>query len=68
MIRHRDSRLIERLDLPNQRLNLVCAVEETELRVEMKMDERGSHGGGFYGDEEGKSNIPGTTTDQVTFV
>jgi hypothetical protein len=27
--------------------------------VEMKMDERGSHGGGFYGDEEGKSNIGG---------
>ena len=56
MIRHRDSRLIERLDLPDQRLNLIRAVEETELRVEMKMDEGRSHGGGFYGDGEGKSN------------
>lgn len=56
MVGHRHSRLIERLDLPDQRLNLVCAVEETELCVEMKVHEGRRHGGGFYGDREGKSN------------
>lgn len=56
MVRHCHSRLIERLDLSDQRLDLICAVEKTELRVEVEMDKGRSHGGGFYGDGEGKSN------------
>lgn len=43
MIRHRHRRLVERFDLPDQRLNLIGAVEKTELGMKMKMDEGGSH-------------------------
>jgi hypothetical protein len=43
MVRHRHSRLIERLDPLDQWPNLIRAIEETELGVEMKMDERRSH-------------------------
>lgn len=56
MVRHGHSGLIERFNLPDQRLNLIGAIEETELGVEVKMHEGRSHGGGFYGDGEGKSN------------
>ena len=47
MIGHRHSRLSEGLDLLNQRLNLIGAVEETELGVQMQMDERSGHGTRF---------------------
>jgi len=43
VVGHGDGRLIERCDLPDQRLNLIRAVEEAELGVEMKVNELGSH-------------------------
>jgi hypothetical protein len=42
--------------LPDQGLDLIRAVEETELGVEMKVHEGRRHGGGFYVDGVGKSN------------
>jgi len=47
VIGHRHGRLSEGLDLANQRVNLIGAVEETELGVQMQVDERGGHGTRF---------------------
>ena len=45
MIGHRHGRLTEGLDLLDERLDLIRAVEQTELGVEMEMDERSGMGG-----------------------
>ncbi len=37
VIRHRDGGLIERLDLADQRIDLIGTVQEAELGVEMKV-------------------------------
>jgi hypothetical protein len=39
MVDHSHGRLAERLDLLHERLNLIRAVEEAELGVQMEMDE-----------------------------
>ncbi len=44
MVGHGDGRLSKGLDLLDERLDLICAVEETELGVKMEMDEGRSHG------------------------
>ena len=45
MVGHRHGRLIERFDLLDERLDLIRAVEQTELGMEMEMNEGRSHGG-----------------------
>jgi len=45
MVGYRYRRLAEGLDLLNERLNLICAVQETELGMQMQMDEGSSHCG-----------------------
>jgi len=44
MVGHRHSGLIERFDLLDERLDLIRAVQETELGMEMKMNELRCHG------------------------
>ena len=44
MIGHRDGRLTERLDLLHQGIDLIGAVEQAVLSVEMQMDELRCHG------------------------
>ena len=43
MVGHRHGRLIERFDLLNERLDLIRAVQETELGMEMEVDELRCH-------------------------
>jgi hypothetical protein len=45
MVGHGHSRLIKRFNLLHERLDLICAVQETELGVEVEMNEGRSHGG-----------------------
>jgi hypothetical protein len=47
MIGNRDSRLPKLFDLLNEGFNLIGAVEETELGMQMQMNERRGHGTGF---------------------
>ena len=49
MIGHRHGRLAEGFDLLDERFDLIGAVEETELGVQMQMHERRSHGDGILG-------------------
>ena len=44
MVGHGHSRLAKRFDLLHQRLDLIGAVEEAELGVQVKMNEGRSHG------------------------
>jgi len=44
MVGHGHGRLTERLDLLHERLDLIRAVEEAELGMQMEMDEGRSHG------------------------
>lgn len=43
MIGHGHGRLIERFDLLDERLDLIRAVQETELGMKMEMDELRCH-------------------------
>ena len=45
MVGHRHSWLIERFDLLDERLDLIRTIEQTELSMEMEMNEGRSHGG-----------------------
>jgi len=45
MVGHGHSRLIKRFNLLDERLDLIGAVQETELGVKVEMNERRSHGG-----------------------
>jgi len=47
MIGNRDGRLAKLFDLSNQRFDLIGAVEETELGMQMQVNERRGHGTGF---------------------
>jgi hypothetical protein len=44
MVGHRHGRLIKRFDLLDERLDLIGAVEEAELGVEMEVNELRCHG------------------------
>ncbi len=43
VVGHGDSRLVERFDLSNHRLDLICTLEQVELG-EVSVDERQRHG------------------------
>jgi hypothetical protein len=45
MVGHRHSWLVKRFNLLDERLDLIRTIEQTELSVEMKMNEGRSHGG-----------------------
>ncbi len=45
MVGHCHSRLVKRFYLLDERLDLIRTVEQTELRMEMEMNEGRSHGG-----------------------
>lgn len=38
VVGHGDSRLVERFDLSNHRLDLICTIEQVELGEEIKVD------------------------------
>ena len=56
MVGHSDSQLVERCNLLDQQLDLICTIEKIELGPEVEEEEERSHGEILYGEGEGKSN------------
>jgi hypothetical protein len=53
MVGHGHRRLAKGFDLLDKRLDLIRTIEQTELGMEMKMDERRGHGGILGGQGRG---------------
>jgi hypothetical protein len=64
MVGHGHSRLAEGFDLLDQRFDLIRAVQEAELGMEMEMHEGRSHGG-ILGGRKGEVKREGMEADDL---